>query len=422
MVFVIFVRVSSVRIRFMQRVISLLGVPALLLIAFIFCKDRRKLSYKTIVGGIGLQFFFALVVLHTTIGHQVFYWVGRGATKVINFTHAGSHFVFGTLLNAEKYGFIVGFQVLPVIIFFSSLSAILYHFGILQWLVHQMARIFTRTLGVSGAESLSVAANVFVGMVEAPLLVRPYVEKMTESELFCLMSGGMATIAGSVMAAYIGILQPHFPQVAGHILSASLMSAPAAVVVAKIMIPESGTPFTAGKVQVVYEKQEVNFIDAAARGATDGVRLALHVAGMLIAFIALVAMVNAFFGLFGTSFEDILGWLCSPIAFIMGIPWKEAVQVGSLLGQKTVLNEFVAYLNLAHGLASGEIALSARSLTIATYALCGFANFGSLGIMIAGVGGIAPGRRHDLARLGILSIISGSLAGFLTATIVGILI
>jgi CNT family concentrative nucleoside transporter len=406
----------------MQRLISLLGIPALLLLAFVFCRDRKKLSYKIIVAGIGLQFFFALVVLRTRIGHQLFYWVGRGAEKLIGFTGAGSRFVFGELINVEKMGFILAFHVLPVIVFFSSLSAILYHFGVLQWLVRQMARIFTRTLGVSGAEALSVAANVFVGMVEAPILVRPYVEKMTESELFCLMSAGMATIAGSVMAAYIGILQPHFPQVAGHILSASLMSAPAAVVVAKIMIPETETPLTAGKVQLSYEKQDVNFIDAAARGAIDGVHLAIYVAAMLIAFIALVAMVNAVFGLFGTSFETVLGWLFAPIAFLMGIPWKEAVQVGSLLGQKIVLNEFVAYLNLANGLASGDLTLSARSITIATYALCGFANFGSLGIMIAGIGGMAPSRRHDLARLGFLSIISGSLAAFLTATIAGVLV
>ena len=406
----------------MQRLISLLGIPGLLLLAFVFCRDRKKLSYKIIVAGIGLQFFFALVVLRTRIGHQLFYWVGRGAEKLIGFTGAGSRFVFGDLMNVEKMGFILAFHVLPVIIFFSSLSAILYHFGVLQWLVRQMARIFTRTLGVSGAEALSVAANVFVGMVEAPILVRPYVEKMTESELFCLMSAGMATIAGSVMAAYIGILQPYFPQVAGHILSASLMSAPAAVVIAKIMIPETETPLTAGKVQVTYEKQDVNFIDAAARGAIDGVHLAIYVAAMLIAFIALVAMVNAVFGLFGTSFETVLGWLFAPVAFLMGIPWKEAVQVGSLLGQKTVLNEFVAYLNLANGLASGDLVLSARSITIATYALCGFANFGSLGIMIAGIGGMAPSRRHDLARLGFLSIISGSLAAFLTATIAGVLV
>jgi CNT family concentrative nucleoside transporter len=399
-----------------------LGIPALLLIAFIFCKDRKRISYKTILGGIGLQFFFAVIVLRTRIGHEIFYWVGRGAEKLIGFTEAGSSFLFGDLMTVPKYGFILAFQVLPVIVFFSSLSAILYYFGILQWVVRLMAHIFTRTLGLSGAESLSVAANVFVGMVEAPILVRPYIAKMTESELFCVMSAGMATIAGSVMAAYIGILQPHFPQVAGHILSASLMSAPAAVVIAKIMIPESETPLTAGKVQVSQEKQDVNFIDAAARGAIDGVHLAISVAAVLIAFIALVAMVNSLFGLFGTSFETVLGWLFAPIAFMMGIPWKEAVQVGSLLGQKTVLNEFVAYLNMAKGLASGELILSGRSITIATYALCGFANFGSLGIMIAGISGMAPGRRHDLARLGIRSIISGSLAAFLTATIAGILV
>ena len=385
----------------MYRIVSLLGIPGLLLLAFVFCKNRRHLSYKSILGGLGLQFFFALIVLRTRIGHEIFYWVGRGAERLIDFTEAGSHFVFGDLTLVEKIGFIVAFQVLPVIIFFSSLSAILYHLGVLQWVVRIMARIFTGALGISGAEALSVAANVFVGMVEAPILVRPYIEKMTESELFCLMSAGMATIAGSVMAAYIGILQPHFPHVAGHILSASLMSAPAAVVISKIMIPETETPFTLGKVHLCRKTQDVNIIDAAARGAIDGAQLAIGVAAVLIAFIALVAMVNGFFGLFGTSFEAVLGWFFAPIAFLMGIPWGEAVQVGSLLGQKTVLNEFVAYLNLANGIASGEITLSGRSLIITTYALCGFANF---------------------ARLGLRSIVVGSLAAFLTGAIAGVLI
>ncbi len=406
----------------MQRLVSLLGIPVLLFLAFVFCKHRRHLSYKAVLGGLGLQFLFALIVLRTRMGLEIFRWVGRGAERLISFTEAGSRFLFGDLMLVEKIGFVVAFQVLPVIIFFSSLSAILYHFGVLQWVVRVMAHIFTRTLGISGAESLSVAANVFVGMVEAPILVRPYLEGMTESELFCVMSGGMATIAGSVMAAYIGILQPHFPQVAGHILSASLMSAPAAVVVAKIMIPETESPSTAEKVQLSPEKQDVNFIDAAARGAIDGVRLAISVAAVLIAFIALVAMVNGIFGLFGTTFETVLGWFFAPVAFLMGIPWQEAVQVGSLLGQKTVLNEFVAYLNMANGLASGELTLSGRSLTIATYGLCGFANFGSLGIMIAGIGGMAPNRRHDLARLAIRSLIAGSLAAFLTGAIAGVLV
>ncbi len=406
----------------MHRLISFFGIPGLLLIAFVFSTNRRHISYRTILGGLGLQFFFALLVLRTRMGHAIFYWVGRGAERLIGFTEAGSSFVFGDLILVEKIGFVVAFQVLPVIIFFSSLSAILYYCGLLQWVVRMMARIFTRTLGVSGAEALSVAANVFVGMVEAPILVRPYLERMTESELFCVMSGGMATIAGSVMAAYIGILKPHFPQVAGHILSASLMSAPAAVVVAKIMIPEPETPLTSARIKLASDKQDVNFIDAAARGAVDGVQLAISVGAVLIAFIALVAMINGFFGLLGTTFETVLGWLFAPVAFLMGIPWKEAVQVGSLLGQKIVLNEFVAYLSLANGLASGEITLSVRSLTITTYALCGFANFGSLGIMIAGIGGMAPNRRHDLARLGIRAIISGSLAAFLTGTIAGLLV
>jgi CNT family concentrative nucleoside transporter len=406
----------------MERLLSLLGIPGLLLVALLFCKDRRRLSSKTILGGIALQFFLALLVLQTRLGHQVFQLVGRGAGELIGFTEAGSRFVFGELVSEEKFGLVVAVQVLPVIIFFSSLSAILYHLGLLQWVVRQMARIFSGALGLSGAEALSAAANVFVGMVEAPLLVRPYVEEMTESELFCLMSVGMATIAGTVMAAYIGILQPHFPQVAGHILAASLMSAPAAVVVAKIMIPETEAPRTVRTVVVLLDKKDVNVIDAAARGAVDGVYLAVNVGAVLIAFIALVAMVNAVLGLCGTSFETLLGWFFAPFAVLMGVPWAEAAQVGSFLGQKTVLNEFVAYLNLARGIESGQVALSARSLTIATYALCGFANFGSLGIMIAGIGGMAPGRRHDLARLGIRSIISGSLAAFLTATIAGVLV
>lgn len=281
-----------------------------------------------------------------------------------------------------------------------------------------------RLLFVSGAESFAVAANIFMGMTEAPLFIKPYVEDMTESELFCVMTAGMATIAGGVMAAYIAMLRDYFPDIARHIISASIMSAPAAVVIAKVMIPEAEVPKTRGVVKIVPPRVDRNGIDAAAKGATDGVRLAINVGAMLIAFVALVYLVNAIFALppFYTSMEEVLGWICSPVAFIMGVPWEDATTIGALLGKKTILNELLAYQDLQIILQEGKIILEERSKVIASYALCGFANFGSLAIMIAGIGGIAPSRKQDLARLGIKSIIAGSIAAFMTATIAGMLI
>ncbi len=407
----------------MYRITSILGLFVLIAIAWLLSSDRKRIAWRsTVLWGILLQIVFALLILKTKAGHLCFDYIGKGANKLIEWTMAGSAFVFGDLAEGDTLGFVFAFQVLPTIIFISSLSAVLYHLGALQAMLRAMARVMTRLMRVSGAESLAVAANVFVGMTEAPLFIRPFVSTMTRSELFCLMTGGMATIAGGVMVAYIQMLQPHFPNIAGHILSASVMSAPAALAIAKIMMPETGKPKTAGTVKMKISLPDANIIDAAARGAAEGLKLALNVGAMLLAFIALIAMGNSFFGLFGTSMEQVLGWLFSPLALVMGVPWCDAVTIGNLLGQKTILNEFVAYLNLSQILQQGNVVLQPRSVIIATYALCGFANFGSLAIILGGIGGIAPGRRKDLARMGIKCIIAGSLAGFMTATIAGILI
>ncbi len=407
----------------MYRITSVIGLLVLLGIAWLLSSNRRKIPWRTtVIWGVLLQLAFALLILKTRAGHLCFDYIGRAANQLIKWTLAGSVFVFGDLARSDKLGFIFACQVLPTIIFISSLSAVLYQLRVPQAILKIMARVMTKLMKVSGAESLAVAANVFVGMTEAPLFVRPYISSMTQSELFCLMTGGMATIAGGVMVAYIQMLQPHFPDIAGHILSASVMSAPAALAIAKIMLPETERPKTAGNVQLKAETPGVNIIDAAAGGAAEGLKLALNVGAMLLAFIALIAMGNAFFGLFGTSMEQVLGWAFAPLAFIMGVPWADAVTIGNLLGQKTILNEFVAYFSLSNILQTGEPALHPRSIIIATYALCGFANFGSLAIILGGIGSIAPERRSDLARLGIKCIIGGSLAGFMTATIAGILI
>ena len=407
----------------MYRIISIIGLGVMVGIAWLLSTDKRKIPWRScVLWGVLFQLAFALLILKTRAGHLCFDYIGKGANKLIDWTMQGSVFVFGDLARSDKLGFIFACQVLPTIIFVSSLSAVLYHLRILQAVLKLMARLMTKLMKVSGAESLAVAANVFVGMTEAPLFVRPYVAAMTNSELFCLMTGGMATIAGGVMVAYIQMLQPHFPDIAGHILSASVMSAPAALAIAKIMVPETGKPKTAGTIKIKVDLPAVNVIDAAARGAAEGLKLALNVGAMLLAFIALIAMGNAFFGLFGTSMEQVLGWAFAPLAFVMGVPWCDAVTIGNLLGQKTILNEFVAYLNLSVILGDAAHMLQERSVIIATYALCGFANFGSLAILLGGIGGIAPDRREDIARLGIKCIIGGSLAGFMTATIAGMLI
>ncbi|MCB1628432.1 MAG: NupC/NupG family nucleoside CNT transporter [Xanthomonadales bacterium] len=424
---------------------GVLGLAALLGLAWLFSCNRRQVDWKLVGTGVALQIAFALLVLVVPQGRAVFDALGHGFVLVLGFTREGAGFIFGKLLDIESFGFIFAFQVLPTIIFFSALMGVLYHLGVMQKIVQVMARGITKVMPVSGAESLSVCANVFVGQTEAPLVVRPYIAGMTKSELLALMIGGMATIAGGVMAAYIGMLGGSDPELqqfyAKHLLSASIMAAPATLVIAKILYPEVEEPATRGTVKVHVEVNTANVIDAAATGAGDGLRLALNVGAMLLAFIALIALANAplawlggieWFGsgfhindligqVYGQpsvlSIQSLLGILLAPIAAVIGVPWQDALQVGSLIGQKVVLNEFVAYSELVR--VQGE--LTDKGRLIATYALCGFANFSSIAIQIGGIGGLAPERRADLARFGLRAVLGGTLATFMTATIAGVL-
>ena len=401
-----------------ERIASFAGLFAMIGIAWALSNDRRAIKWRTVVVGTALQVVFALVILRTEVGRQVFDWIGTVITRFLDFTDAGASFVFG-----EKFKeFYFAFKVLPTIIFFSSFITILYYLGILQWIVRKFAMIMVRFMGTSGTESLSASANIFVGQTEAPLLIKPYVSTMTNSELMAVMTGGFATIAGGVMAAYVGMGVP-----AKHLLAASVMSAPAALVMAKLMFPEKEKSHTAGKVDIEVERPWANVIDAAASGAADGLKLALNVGAMLIAFVALIALLDWPIGWLGglagfpeLSLNVVLGWVCSPLAWLMGVPWAEADKVGTLIGIKTAVNEFVGYVRMEEMVRAGE--LSERSVAIATYALCGFSNFSSIAIQIGGIGGMAPERKADLARLGLRAMVAGSLACFQTATIAGFLL
>lgn len=403
------------------RLISAVGLLALIGIAFALSEDRKRVPWRLVGWGVGMQLVFALLVLKTSAGRATFSFLNRAVTKLLSFSSDGARFVFGDYLDMK---FTVALNVLPTIIFFSSLMAVLYHLRVMQPVVKGLAWLMQRTLRTSGAETLSCAANIFVGQTEAPLIVRPYVEAMTRSELMAVMCGGFATVAGGVMAAYVGMLQAHFPDIAGHLIAASVMSAPAALVCAKIMVPETGNPVTAGQLELPDVRRDANIVDAAARGASDGMMLALNVGAMLIAFMALVALVNALVGLVwhGLTLERLFSWAFWPIAWLMGVPTHECSTVATLLGEKTVLNEFVAYLHLSHIIDAGGRGLSERAVVISTYALCGFSNFGSIAIQIGGLGGIAPTRRADLARLGLRAMIAGSLACFMTAAVAGIIV
>lgn len=413
---------------------GLLGIVAILGIACLLSNNRKKIPWRIVIWGIGLQVGLAVLILGTSVGQQVFDYVRLGAHRLLSFSDAGAGFLFGNLYKGVEssppgdlgwslqllsrnqhpigLGTIVAFHVLPIIIFFSALTAILYHLGIMQKLVQGFAFVMQRTMKISGPESLAVAANVFVGMVEAPLCIKPYIKKMTQSELACIMTAGFATVAGSVMASYI-----RFGVDAGHLLAASVMSAPAAIVIAKIMVPEVVSHSTA-TVQIDLDEKMVNVVDAAASGAVQGLKVAAIVGAMLIAFLSLVAMVNYFLGFMHTSLGQILGWIFSPLAFCMGIESKEIFDVGALLGTKLSVNEFVAYLDLVNL----KETLSPRSFTIATFALCGFANLGSVAILIGGISALVPERKKDLATLGLKAMLAGALASFLTATIAGIII
>ena len=418
---------------------GLFGLAVLIGIVFAFSNNKKAVDWKLVATGISLQVAFAALVLLVPGGRQAFDWLGQGFVKILSFVNAGSSFIFGSLMDTEKFGFIFAFQVLPTIIFFAALMGVLYHLGVMQFIVRMMALAITKVMRVSGAETTSVCASVFIGQTEAPLTVRPYIPKMTESELITMMIGGMAHIAGGVLAAYVGMLGGGDPEqqafYAKHLLAASIMAAPATLVVAKLLIPETGTPLTRGTVKMEVEKTSSNIIDAAAAGAGDGLKLALNIGAMLLAFIALIALINAPLTWFGdvtglaaaigkpTDLATIFGYLLAPIAWVIGVPWQDATTVGSLIGQKVVINEFVAYLQLA-GIVNGQtpgVTLTDEGRLIATYALCGFANFSSIAIQIGGIGGLAPERRSDLARFGLRAVLGGTIATLMTATIAGVL-
>jgi concentrative nucleoside transporter, CNT family len=422
-----------------QMAFGLLGLAVLIGIAWVFSNNRGAVNWKLVLTGIGLQIGFAALVLLVPGGKDVFDKLGQGFVKILSFVNEGSNFIFGSLMDTSTYGFIFAFQVLPTIIFFASLMGVLYYLGVMQAIVRVMAMAITKVMRVSGAETTSVCASVFIGQTEAPLTVRPYIAKMTESELLTMMIGGMAHIAGGVLAAYVGMLGGGDPVqsafYAKHLLAASIMAAPATLVIAKILIPETGQPLTGGTVKMEVEQTASNIIDAAAGGAADGLRLALNIGAMLLAFIALIALLNWPLTWIGeitglqeaigkpTDMALILGYLLAPLAWIIGVPWQDATVVGSLIGQKIVINEFVAYLQLADIIKNGVdgVMLTDQGKLIATYALCGFANFSSIAIQIGGIGGLAPERRSDLARFGMRAVLGGSLATFMTATIAGVL-
>jgi len=405
----------------MERLVSAAGLVTMIALAWLCSSNRRRMNLRLILSGVGLQLLFGLLMLGTAPGQRLFDWSRTLIGGLIECSDAGARFVFGPFFFEKPFDNPpFAYTVLPTVIFFASLTAVLFHLGVLQLVVKGMARLMVWVMDTSGSESLSTAANVFVGMTVAPLTIRPYLATMTRSELMAMMTGGMATVAGGVMAAYAAMGAD-----AGHLMVASVMSAPAALVVAKIMVPETEESVTKGVVKIDVPRTDSNVLDAACRGAGEGLKLALNIAAMLIAFIALVYLCNwalsALPAVGGEplSLERILGWLFSPLAWIMGVEWKDAHAVGTLLGEKTVFNEFIAYGHLTTDM---KDTLSPRSVTIATYALCGFANFGSIAVMIGGIGGLAPTRRRDFAQLGLRSLVGGSLAAFMTASVAGMLI
>jgi CNT family concentrative nucleoside transporter len=385
-----------------------------MLIAYLISENKKKISIKVVIWGVALQFIFAILILKTYLGKIVFDFAKITIDNIISFSDKGASFLFGKLVTDFNIGAIVAFKVLPIIIFVSSLSGILYYFGIIQFVVKWIAKIMHKTMKISGAESIICALFIFTG-IESTTAVKVYIDKMTKSELFTMMSGFMATIATSVMATYT-----IFGAEAGHLLAASVMSAPAAIVIAKLMIPETGVPDTLGEVKFDFKSSDNNVIEAAANGAGDGLKLAVYVGAMLIAFISLIWLLDSVFLRFGTSFTIVMSYVFSPFAFIMGVPFKEILPVGELLATKTVFNEFLGYLKMKEMMDSGL--LSQRSVIISTYALCGFSNFGSIAILIGGIGSLSPLRKKDVANLGIKALISGTLACFMTACIAGILI
>ena len=429
-----------------SRLMSLLGIAVFIAICIAISTDRKQIQPRVILWGLGLQCLLALLVLGLPqfgvpgVLRPVFNLATDFFNALLGFTEKGSEFLFGEFMK-DEYGFVFALRALPTVVFLSSLIAVLYYLGIMQWIVRGLAALMYKTMRISGAESLAASANIFIGQTEAPLMIRPFIQGMTRSELFCVMVGGMASVAGSVLAVYVSLLQDVIPGIAAHLLTASVLSAPAAIMIAKLMLPETGEPETlSGMPDDADEQIDSNVIEAAARGASEGLQLALNIGAMLLAFIALIAMLDAVLGTVSgwvgfsnwghalvaetlqvdgkatLSLAVILSWLFAPVALLMGIPWQEALAAGALLGEKVAINEFVAYLHLAD-MAEG---LSERTVLILSYALCGFANFASIAVQIGGIGGMAPDRRSDLALLGVRSVIGGSLAAFITACVANI--
>lgn len=402
--------------------IGLLGIITLLGIAVAMSNNRKQINFRIVGWGLGLQLIFALFILKTPMGKPVFGFLDKVISKLISFSDAGSDFLFTSFVpdvgfHPSLINF--AFRALPTIIFFSSLMAVLYHLGIIQFVVKWIARAMQKTMGTSGSETLSVSANIFVGQTEAPLMIRPFIGKMTQSELMAVMVGGFATVAGGVLAIYVKWLTD-IPGIAGHLLAASVMSAPAALVIAKIIYPETESSDTMGDLKIHVEQNSSNAMEALGNGATDGLKLAANVGAMLVAFISIVALVNYLLSFAGTSMDAILAIVFKPLAWTMGVPWEEAGHMGVLMGKKIVFTELIAYGDLKDIIAEGQI--SERTAIIASYALCGFANFGSIGIQLGGIGGMAPERKKDLAKLVTKAMVGGALASWLTATVAGILI
>ena len=409
----------------MGRFAGVLGLATMLGLAYLFSTDRKAIKLKAVLWGVSLQLVFAVFVLKFEIGRRIFEKAGYLVNKLLSFSYIGSEFVFGEIgKKVSSLGLSFAFQVLPTIIFIAAFFALLYHIGVMQLIIRAAAVIMTRLMGVSGAESLNVAASIFMGQTEAPLTIRPFLSKLTKSELMCVMTSGMAHVSGGIMAAYIA-----FGIEAKHLLTAVIMTAPGTLLMAKMLVPETEKPLTAGRVEMPEMEKEANFLGAISRGTVDGLHLALNVGAMLITFIALLSLFNALMGgahnwlaghgvaWFPSSLQQIFGWIFAPVAWVIGIPWRDCATIGNLLGTRMVINEVVAFTQLGGMKAS----LDPRSFTIATFALCGFANFSSIGIQIGGIGALAPNQRGQLAKFGIRAMLAGTMANLMSASIVGIL-
>ena len=403
---------------------GILGIIALLGIAYLLSNNRKKIDYMLVLWGLGLQLLFGVFILVTPFGKPIFSWFDKLIKKLLSFSNDGSEFLFSSFVDGKMHPAVINFafSVLPTVIFFSALMAVLYHIGLMQKIIKVVALIMQKTMKTSGPETTSISANIFVGQTEAPLVIKPFIAKMTNSELMAIMTGGFATVAGGVMAIYVGMLE-NIPGIAGHLMAASIMSAPAALVVAKIMYPETDKT-ASNNVSLssnLNEPTEGNVLESLGNGATEGLKLAANIAAMLIAFVALISLSNYILNIFGTSLESLLGYIFMPLAYLMGAPWSESHILGSLLGQKLVLTELIAYLNLSD-MTVGDNGLSEKTAVIASYALCGFSNFASIGIQLGGIGSIAPDRKKDISKLVTKAMIGGAIASWITACIAGILI